>query len=316
MERRYGLYITVQASDRMQGANFAIEKSAAPVLPQRAAERSSAVNMEWGFESEEVEEAPGPVHGSEEAEAPAEGAADERRPPRKRRRRGRRDDGGDTRGRGEPARLANGDAGESAHAHSQSSQDENYGPTEFASDAAAEIPGLGDQPPSPLGDEEREDRRGRRRRRGRRGGRRGRDREAAPLDADAAPDNGTHETLPEAVEAEAAGPMDEPEHRPVTDEAAPEPAESPPQERQPEPEQPHEAIHAAAHAEPARGRRQPATESSPPPAVEPAADAEPAPAAVAPPEPASAEPVRTEPEQSDPLKPARKGWWQRRVTVD
>ena len=30
MERRYGVAITVQASDRMQGANFAIEKSAAP----------------------------------------------------------------------------------------------------------------------------------------------------------------------------------------------------------------------------------------------------------------------------------------------
>ena len=33
MERRYGVPITVQASDRMQGANFAIEKSARPASP-------------------------------------------------------------------------------------------------------------------------------------------------------------------------------------------------------------------------------------------------------------------------------------------
>jgi ribonuclease E len=39
MERRYGLSITVVASDRMQGANFAIEKSAAPVAPPKAAPR-------------------------------------------------------------------------------------------------------------------------------------------------------------------------------------------------------------------------------------------------------------------------------------
>jgi ribonuclease E len=312
MERRYGLYVTVQASDRMQGASFAIEKSAAPVVPQRAAERSSAVNMEWGFESEEVEEAPEPDHGAEEAEAQPEGEADERRP-RRRRRRGRRDDRGDARGRGEPARLANGDAGEGANAHSQSYQDEGDGPAELAADAAAEIPGLGDQPPSPLGDEEHEDRRGRRRRRGRRGGRRGR--EAAQHDADAAPDNGTHEALPEAG---AAGPADEREHKPVTDEAASEPAETPPQEQQPEPEQSREPAHAAAHAEPAPEPRRPASDSGPPAAIEPAADAEPAPAAVAPAErgPMAAEPVRTEPDQSDPLKPARKGWWQRRVTVD
>ena len=35
MERRYGIVIAVQASDRMQGANFAIERSSAPVTPQR-----------------------------------------------------------------------------------------------------------------------------------------------------------------------------------------------------------------------------------------------------------------------------------------
>ena len=55
MERRYGVVIAVQASDRMQGANFAIERSAAQAAPQRAAERA-VVNMELGFEGQEGEE--------------------------------------------------------------------------------------------------------------------------------------------------------------------------------------------------------------------------------------------------------------------
>src|SRR5262249_25034242 len=55
MEGRYGVPITVQASDRMQGGNFAIERSAAPLPPQRLPERS-AVNMDWGFEGDGVEE--------------------------------------------------------------------------------------------------------------------------------------------------------------------------------------------------------------------------------------------------------------------
>src|SRR4029077_18916860 len=55
MERRYGITITVQASDRMQGANFAIERSAVQALPQRTAERA-VVNMESGFEGQESEE--------------------------------------------------------------------------------------------------------------------------------------------------------------------------------------------------------------------------------------------------------------------
>ena len=57
MERRYGVSIAVEAGDRMQGANFAIEKSAAPVAPPKAAERPAAVNMEWGFEGQESEDA-------------------------------------------------------------------------------------------------------------------------------------------------------------------------------------------------------------------------------------------------------------------
>src|SRR4029450_1891506 len=64
MEGRYGVSITVQASDRMQGGNFAIERSTAPLAPQRLPERS-AVNMDWGFDAdgageEERPEAGGP----------------------------------------------------------------------------------------------------------------------------------------------------------------------------------------------------------------------------------------------------------------
>ena len=49
MEARHGLPITVTGCDKMAGANFTIERGAAPSVPQRRAERL-AVNMEWGFE--------------------------------------------------------------------------------------------------------------------------------------------------------------------------------------------------------------------------------------------------------------------------
>ena len=91
MERRYGIAITVQASDRMQGANFAIERSAVQPAPQRTAERA-VVNMESGFDSQE-----GMTRTlGEEAEAPVEREGGGRRP-RRRRRRGRREDRPDDR---------------------------------------------------------------------------------------------------------------------------------------------------------------------------------------------------------------------------
>src|SRR5690606_26757639 len=67
MEARYGISITVQASDKVQGANFTIEKSARTAESQRQPERS-AVSMDWAFEGEEeVEE-----EGRQEEEAHAE----------------------------------------------------------------------------------------------------------------------------------------------------------------------------------------------------------------------------------------------------
>ncbi len=319
MEHRYGVSIAVEAGERMQGANFAIERSAAPAVPQKAAERPAAVNMEWAFESEADEE----VHEPEEAEAQAE--ADERRP-RRRRRRGRRDEQGEARS-GEPARFAGNGNGE-AHAeelHGEAEEEASSSASEQDAEAAAEIPGLGEQPSTP-GEEEGEDRRGRRRRRGRRGGRRGRDRNGAnPDEAEAASsaDGGAQvddapATASDGKEAPDVGAPEQPEQPEPTVEAT-EPAEGPqPQvqaDRVPEPvraapERTHE-VGGEAVVEPA--------ETGPSAAVETAPSPEPPRAAVEAPVAALAHTNSVHSDHaasSDPLKPARKGWWQRRATVD
>src|SRR6185369_14115291 len=54
MEARLGLQIMVTGSDKLAGANFTIEKGAAPAQPQRRIERN-VVNMESGFEGEDEE---------------------------------------------------------------------------------------------------------------------------------------------------------------------------------------------------------------------------------------------------------------------
>ena len=71
MEHRYGYSVTVLGSDRVQGANFTIERGGA-ATPVRRVERA-AVNMDWGFDGEE--EAPAfeggeiePVPHAEDAE--------------------------------------------------------------------------------------------------------------------------------------------------------------------------------------------------------------------------------------------------------
>ena len=113
MESRTGLPIVVSGSDKMQGANFTIEKGAAPVAPQRRIERT-AVKMEWGFEGEAEAEAEAEAEedieidllevefeaeadeGDREDEGRTEAGApqgeDGRRGRRRRRRRGRRGD--------------------------------------------------------------------------------------------------------------------------------------------------------------------------------------------------------------------------------
>ncbi len=92
MERRYGIAIAVEASERMQGANFAIERSATQPVAQKPSERP-VVNMEWGFEGQEGEEEPG------EETAEVAGEREGGRRPRRRRRRGRREERSDERPR-------------------------------------------------------------------------------------------------------------------------------------------------------------------------------------------------------------------------
>ena len=354
MEHRYGIAIAVEAGERMQGANFAIEKSAAPAAPPKAAERSAAVNMEWAFESEADEDAPeadrdSSGRGAEEAEAHGDADGDERRP-RRRRRRGRREDRGER--RGEPARFAaNGDGHEHGEVHAEGSpverahdegthegthdegtHDEGARRSfEQGTEVAADVPGLGEQPPASLGeDEDHDERRGRRRRRGRRGGRRGRDRNGAYADAEGAPsdDAGPHEDKPEAADGgdEARDASAPEEAEPAAERPATRPTEGP--QSEPDVERARDPVEAASSAEP-EVRSKPVVEPAearPPAAVEPAHGVEPPHAAVeAPPaDAAHVDSVQADPQtesrgdagQSDPLKPARKGWWQRRAAVD
>lgn len=154
MEARHGLTITIQASDKLQGANFTIEKGGPAPSGQRApAKASSAVNMNWGFEDEDAGDA---TSGEDEVPARAEkdaqdGDAQPRR--RRRRRRGRR---GERDGEGSSRSEAQADNGEDASDELNDSET----PQDASSEAGTESSG----------------REGRRRRRGRRGGRRSRDR--------------------------------------------------------------------------------------------------------------------------------------------
>ena len=102
MERRYGVTVRVEASDRMQGANFGVERIAAPVALAKPASRT-AVSMEWGFDRDEaaaetLEELPPEAAADDVADVAAhtpgqiEASSEDERPGRRRRRRrGRRD---------------------------------------------------------------------------------------------------------------------------------------------------------------------------------------------------------------------------------
>jgi ribonuclease E len=171
MEARYGVSISITASDKMQGANFSIERTTRVEEPQRRVERG-AVNMDWGFAGESGEETESPA---------AEGDGDGRRPRRRRRRRGgRRDDRPPHEG------------------HPRSSGFGAAEAEEFPAGAEAELALAGGPEAEPTTSQEsaeeragsdrerqgRDERRGRRgRRRGRRGGR-GNQREQGPSQGD------------------------------------------------------------------------------------------------------------------------------------
>nr|HML29541.1 ribonuclease E/G [Hyphomicrobium sp.] len=187
MEHRHGYSVTVLGSDRVQGANFTIERGGA-AAPVRRAERA-AVNMDWGFDGEE--EAPafegGEIEtisqvddGEEETFARENGRGESEdnggRRGRRRRRRGR---GG--RDRGESRERFGSDETRDEQEHRFASDPRPHG-DEDSENGPADEEDLDGQPASEEASFEQGenaangDKPARRRRRGRRGGRRGRDR--------------------------------------------------------------------------------------------------------------------------------------------
>ncbi len=202
MEAHYGVPIAIQASDKLQGANFTIERGHAPAQPIRRSERT-AVNMDWGFDGDDARD--GSVDADLTPDDSAYAAKDGREDRGgRRRRRGRRgsgqgqqhaEDGGRQRStrrrRGgpdvdaetsEPATHL--DPDELAMAEDSRSADE-FEVADFAGsavDSADRGGGNGEQG-------------GRRRRRGRRGGRRGRGRGREQVPAPASLSHITEEII-------------------------------------------------------------------------------------------------------------------------
>ena len=195
MEARLGLQIMVTGSDKLAGANFTIEKGAAPAQPQRRIERN-VVNMESGFEGEEEEggefearEQPAP--GREAREAPQrggdrggdrdrergdseEGGSRRRRRRRRGGRRGEREEGGSS--YADDARGGVEDVGgdqDAPDSHEHGDVDDTH---ERQHAEGGEREARGPRSEEGEGGDRTRERGGRSRRRGRRGGRRGRDR--------------------------------------------------------------------------------------------------------------------------------------------
>ena len=144
LENRYGVTVYVRASDKQQGANFAIDPLIGVERPRPISR--DAVNIDAGFTSERV------AANDDESEEPVEAEA---KPRRRRRRRGRRDDAPDR-----DAALAD----EGIEIELADNDDDQDGDEHVAAKSADGATG-----------DESEDRPRRSRRRGRRGGRRHRD---------------------------------------------------------------------------------------------------------------------------------------------
>lgn len=305
MEDRYGISISVQASDKVQGSNFVIEKTARAAELQRQPERS-VVSMDWGFEGEEeAEEA-----GREEEEAQGE-EGEGRRSRRRRRRRGRRGE------RTEPAQVAAvpGNGGEEAGEREQPEETSFSEAEEIEADGAE---AEGEPQAAGADGEENEERRNRRsRRRGRRGGRR--DREGAQPAVEAGAEDGEEMPVAEsAPEAESGEAPEAEEIEPAREPEAPLAAVSEKTERVPEPA--GEAAPLAAAAENTAESEGGVVE----PQIEPVASEAPV-AVKSRPARARTEPVASEPvierivvgpeaieQPAQDEQPVRRGWWQRR----
>jgi ribonuclease E len=328
IEARNGVFVTVQASDKLQGANFVIEKGHAAPVATRRPDRA-AVNMDWGFTGEpaEGEAVEADVAGEEDTPRGAEPRGrDESREGgrRRRRRRGRRggEERADTR-RSDEARPYDDDFADDhdAPAEAGSGYEADAGEGLGEDDAHAHD---GEVRASEGGARERngheEGANGRRRRRGRRGGRRGRDRarghdeaaSGAPIDA-AESDGGEHEAEPEVpadggaeVRAEATAER-APERAPRRRSSEPRNGEGrsgPPSSRTEEP-----AGAVAANAADSRPEPAPASEDTVLARVRArqASSAEP-----------KLERVVVSPDQAGNSdnggeEPVRRGWWQRRL---
>jgi ribonuclease E len=206
MEVRHGYSITVLGSDRMQGANFTVERGAASTAPLRRTERA-AVNMDWGFDGDneaagfatsEIETAVEVLDEEEPVTHERNGARQDgdengaRRGGRRRRRRGRggrdRDD--------DRERYASEPSDEESTAESEDGSHE-------ADEVDGGIAGFGEQPavgdPDHVASNGTDDKPNKRRRRGRRGGRRGRERgrdsdQAIPSEASGAASDDSTQT--------------------------------------------------------------------------------------------------------------------------
>jgi ribonuclease E len=344
LEAHHGISIAVQASDKLQGANFTIDKTHARSEAAPRRQERSAVNMDWGFEDEDQ----GSEAGAED-ERPAlsegvrfVGESDEEEPdsdrPRPREGRSGRDnrEGGEDGGRGRRRRRRRGRRGGERNGRSEERGDDRAvlnGPEadngeDFGShDAGSTEPDTIDTFTEEGGDLERGaadaveggvdgDRAGRRRRRGRRGGRRGRgrDRDQPGTDtADAAEPNGypVRQHVTEDFVDDFAGPAGIDTESEAA--AAPEDNARLPvfDEREP------------AGRQPAAFQTQPVTETAPAPArAEPVAEATPVPRRRVT-EPVASEPklerVVVTPDQATAApeataeQPVRRGWWQRRL---
>ncbi|MEO1206804.1 MAG: ribonuclease E/G, partial [Pseudomonadota bacterium] len=187
MENRCGYAITIDASDKVVGANFSIERGPANVAPNRRVADKSAVNMDWGFETDDEEAASAPVEAEADDEnVSARSNADEDANGRKRRRRRRR--GG---------RRTSENAGEEFNgADDGDGEDENRDAS--ASEATANDGESDDGETSD--DDKPRSRRGRRR--GRRGGRRNRERQASRDESGEETENAGQDTDGEEATAE------------------------------------------------------------------------------------------------------------------
>jgi ribonuclease E len=283
MEARHGMPITVTGSDKLAGANFSIEKGAAPSPAQRRTDRG-AVSVDWGFEGEGNGEVDGEesaiVRGaSPDAETNADGSPRRRR--RRRRRGGRREDQPETDAMSDeqPADGVN---------LSEAGEDEIVAqPLEAANGE-----------PRREGEEQPTSQRGRRR--GRRGGRRTRQARTA---AEGSPPSATAEQPEINASVSEAAPG---EHRFV--DTQPAAAEN---EVQPEP-----AAHSTDAPDTTETRSEPSQQSESKPARrtrQRAQASEPRlePVVVAPPE-ANGD-ATSDTQNKEAPTPARKGWWQRRL---